>query len=33
MNMSKKFLAGALIFSACSALSTVAQAEVMTPTY
>lgn len=27
MNMSKKFLAGALIFSACSALSTVAQAD------
>ncbi|HBY5082678.1 TPA: type 1 fimbrial protein, partial [Klebsiella pneumoniae] len=25
MKMSKKFLAGALIFSACSALSTVAQ--------
>lgn len=27
MKMSKKFLAGALIFSACSALSTVAQAD------
>lgn len=28
MKMSKKFLAGALIFSACSALSTVAQGFV-----